>query len=71
MELVFIAGPMTTGGDGSKEYITKNIQIAEQYTVALANVGIGFFARIPIQLFITARAVRRQKVFIMKWISKY
>ncbi len=43
IKIIFIAGPMTTGGDGSREYVAKNIQVAEQYTVALANVGIGFF----------------------------
>lgn len=43
IKVVFIAGPLTTGGDGTREYFAKNIQTAEQYTVALANVEIAFF----------------------------
>ena len=43
MKIVFIAGPLTTGGDGTREYLAKNIQTAEQYTVALANAGVAFF----------------------------
>jgi len=43
MKIVFISGPLTTGGDGSHEYKAKNIQTAEKYAVALANAGIGFF----------------------------
>lgn len=43
MKIVFIAGPLTTGGDGSKAYIKKNIKIAEKYALALAKAGVGFF----------------------------
>lgn len=43
MKIIFIAGPLSTGGDGSREYKAKNVEHAEKYTVALANAGIGFF----------------------------
>ncbi|HCR52393.1 TPA: hypothetical protein DIV48_01940 [Candidatus Kaiserbacteria bacterium] len=43
MKIIFIAGPLTTGGDGSSAYIEKNIRIAEEYAFALAKVGVGFF----------------------------
>lgn len=43
MKIVFISGPLTTGGDGSIAYIEKNVKIAEQYAFALAKKGIGFF----------------------------
>jgi hypothetical protein len=43
MKIVFIAGPLTTGGDGSREYIEKNIKSAEEYAFALAKAGVGFF----------------------------
>lgn len=41
MKIIFIAGPYF--GDGTKEAIQKNIRQAEQYQIALANVGIPFF----------------------------
>ncbi len=41
LKIVFIAGPYI--GDGSVEAIEANIRDAEQYAVALANAGIGFF----------------------------
>lgn len=44
MKIIFIAGPLTTGGDGSREYIEKNIKMAEGYQIALANAGVGFFS---------------------------
>lgn len=43
MKIVFVAGPLTTGGDGSREYINQNIENANQYSIALANAGVGFF----------------------------
>ncbi len=43
MKIVFICGPLTTGGDGSRDYIDKNIKTAEEYQIALANKGVGFF----------------------------
>lgn len=43
MKIVFIAGPLTTGGDGSRECIANNLKNAERYSVALANAGIGYF----------------------------
>ena len=43
MKIVFISGPLTTGGDGSRRYIENNIKKAEEFSVALANAGIGFF----------------------------
>ncbi len=43
MKIVFISGPLTTGGDGSRKYKANNIQVAEKYSVVLANAGIGFF----------------------------
>lgn len=43
MKIVFIAGPLTTGGDGSREYIVSNIDKAEQFQIALINQGIGVF----------------------------
>jgi hypothetical protein len=41
MRIVFIAGPYT--GDGTPDVIERNIREAEQYAIALANLGIGFF----------------------------
>ncbi len=41
MKMVFIAGPYI--GDGTEEEITKNIQEAEAFAVALANRQIPFF----------------------------
>ena len=41
MKIVFIAGPYF--GDGKPETIQANIERAETYQVALANLGIGFF----------------------------
>lgn len=41
MKIVFIAGPYFGNGDKSK--IQDNIRHAEQYQIALANLGIGFF----------------------------
>lgn len=41
MRIVFIAGPYFSGGD--PERIEYNIRYAEQYEIALANRGIGFF----------------------------
>ncbi|MBI4079933.1 DUF4406 domain-containing protein [Candidatus Kaiserbacteria bacterium] len=43
MKIVFIAGPLTTGGDGGTAYIEKNIRIAENYAFALAKADVGFF----------------------------
>lgn len=43
VKLLFIAGPLTTGGDGSREYMANNVQTAESYSVALANAGVAFF----------------------------
>jgi hypothetical protein len=41
MKIVFIAGPYF--GDGRPETIQANIDHAERYQIALANLGIGFF----------------------------
>lgn len=41
MKIIFIAGPYYSCGDSEK--IKKNIYNAEQYQIALANHGIGFF----------------------------
>jgi hypothetical protein len=41
MKIVFIAGPYF--GEGDKSKIQGNIRHAEQYQIALANLGIGFF----------------------------
>jgi|GEM_PF-4299406 len=41
MKVIFIAGPYFGNGDKSK--IQDNIRHAEQYQIALANAGIGFF----------------------------
>ena len=41
LNMVFIAGPYF--GDGRRETIEANIREAEEYAVALANLGIGFF----------------------------
>lgn len=41
LNVVMIAGPYF--GDGSTETIETNIREAEQYAIALANCGIGFF----------------------------
>jgi hypothetical protein len=43
MKIVFISGPLTTGGDGSRGYKANNIKTAEKYSVVLANSSIGFF----------------------------
>lgn len=43
MKIVFISGPLTTGGDGSHENKENNIRTAEKYSAALASAGIGFF----------------------------
>jgi len=43
MKIIYIAGPLGTGGDGSREYKENNIKTAEKYSVILANAGIGFF----------------------------
>jgi len=43
MKIIFISGALTTGGDGSKAYIEKNIRKAEEYTITLAKEGVGFF----------------------------
>lgn len=43
MKIVFIAGPLTTGGDGSREYIASNIDKAEKFQITLINQGIGVF----------------------------
>jgi len=43
MKIIFISGPLTTGGDGSREYKANNIQTAEKYSAVLVNTGIGFF----------------------------
>jgi hypothetical protein len=43
MKVVFIAGPLTTGGDGSRAYIESNVKKAEAYSISLANAGIYFF----------------------------
>jgi len=43
MKIVFICGPLTTGGDGSREYVEKNVRIAEKYQIALASAGVGAF----------------------------
>lgn len=44
MKIVYIAGLLTTGWDGSdRSYLEKNIRNAEAYQVALANAGIGSF----------------------------
>ncbi len=39
--IIFIAGPYF--GDGERKTIEKNIRTAEQYQIALANVGVPFF----------------------------
>lgn len=41
MKIIFIAGPYFGAGDKSK--IQGNIRKAEQYQIALANAGVGFF----------------------------
>jgi hypothetical protein len=41
MKILFIAGPYFSGGAAKK--IEQNIRHAEQYQIALANRGIGFF----------------------------
>ncbi len=43
MKVVFIAGPLTTGGDCTKENIERNVKIALEYTIALAKERVGFF----------------------------
>jgi hypothetical protein len=43
MKIIFISGPLTTGGDGSRDSIETNIRTAEKYQIVLANAGIGTF----------------------------
>lgn len=44
MKIVFISGILTSGWDGKdRNYIKKNVEIAEAYQVALANAGVGSF----------------------------
>ncbi|MFA5070102.1 MAG: DUF4406 domain-containing protein [Patescibacteria group bacterium] len=44
MKIVFISGPLTTGGrPEDKNYVRNNVKEAEKYQIALVNAGIGCF----------------------------
>lgn len=43
MKIVFIAGPLTTGWDGSKKFLEEKVREAEKYQLALISAGVGCF----------------------------